>query len=297
MPALQKKFGIESIVSVDQEIKKNHLKGIVELADIRSKEQIEQLIIRYQITEVYHLAGLLSVGSEKNPDLAWDVNLLGLKTILDLAQKYHLKVFWPSSIAVFGPTTPRDKTPQHTVLEPTTMYGLNKVAGELLCQYYHQRYGVDVRSLRYPGLIGYRAEPGDGTTEYSVNMFYDAILRKKFICNLRDDTRLPMMYIEDAIRGTIQLMEKSSDSLTIRTSYNFSSLSFTPRELFEKIHNSYPDFQIEYQPDQHQQIADTWPNTIDDSIARTDWAWEPKFGLKQMVEEMAEKLEKKLKKE
>lgn len=254
--------------------------------DIRDYSAMETIITKHKITTIYHLAGLLSVGSEKNPNLAWEVNLGGLKHILDLAAKYHLQVFWPSSIAAFGPTTPQVNTPQHTVLEPTTIYGVTKVAGELLCQYYFQKYGVDVRSLRYPGLIAWKAPPGDGTTEYSVHIFHSAIKTNSYTCFLRSDSTLPMMYIDDAVSGTLALMSASPDKISIRTSYNFSALSFSPQQLVDEIIKIHPGFTCDYSPDHRQQIADSWPKSIDDSVAHLDWGWQPQFDLSKLVKVM-----------
>ena len=293
--ALLKKYPKESIVALSHNAIGTS-QVTIEKADVKDIVTLENIIKKYNITEIYHLAGLLSVGSEKNPNLAWDVNLGGLKNILDLAVKYKLKVFWPSSIAAFGPTTPKINTPQHTLLEPTTMYGVNKVAGELLCNYYFLRYGIDVRSLRYPGLTGYKAPPGDGTTEYSVHIFYGALNTGHYSIFLKEDARLPMMYIDDAIEGTIQLMDAPSENITIRTSYNFGAISFTPKELAEELTKLVPGFTYDYKPDQRQTIAESWPQTIDDSQARTDWGWNPKFNLSRMTQVMYDGLKIKLNK-
>jgi nucleoside-diphosphate-sugar epimerase len=273
---------------------KNDIPYRIEDGDVRDKEGLEKIIKEHGINEIYHLAGLLSVGGEKNPSLAWDVNLNGLRNILDLAVTYKCKVFWPSSIAVFGPTTPKTKTPQHTILEPTTMYGITKLTGELLCQYYFSRYGVDIRSLRYPGLIGYKAPPGDGTTEYSVHIFYEALKHNSYSCFLKEDAMLPMMYIDDAIKGTIDLMEADSEKISIRTSYNFSAISFTPKELADELKKLIPDFKIDYKPDARQKIAESWPKTIDDSQARSDWGWKHDVDLPKMTKVMLENLRIKL---
>ncbi len=291
---LQKKFKQENIVALGHSNLHSVFKTIVEKGDVRDERSLEKIIKKYNIGQIYHLAGLLSVGSEKNPQLAWEINLGGLKNILDLAIKYKIKVFWPSSIAASGPTTPKVKTPQHTILEPTTMYGVNKVAGELLCQYYFLKYGLDVRSLRYPGLIGYKAPPGDGTTEYSVHIFYAALREKKYTCFLKKETQLPMMYIDDAIQGTIQLMEASSAKITIRTSYNFAAINFRPGELVKEIKKIIPDFKCDYKPDNRQNIADSWPKSIDDSIARRDWGWKHKYDVKKLTEVMVKNLKIKL---
>jgi nucleoside-diphosphate-sugar epimerase len=293
--ALSKKYPMESIIAISHNSISSS-ESIIEKGDVRDIETLEKIIQKHGITDIYHLAGLLSVGSEKNPQLAWEVNLGGLKNVLDLAVKYQCKVFWPSSIAAFGPTTPKINTPQHTILEPTTMYGVNKVAGELLCQYYFLKWGLDVRSLRYPGLTGYKAPPGDGTTEYSVHIFYGALTKGCYTIFLKEDARLPMMYIDDAIEGTIQLMEAPAEKITIRTSYNFGAISFTPKELAEELKKLIPGFVYDYAPDQRQKIAESWPQSIDDSQARADWGWKPKFDLAKMTKVMFEGLKLKLKK-
>ncbi len=293
--ALSKKYPKGSIIAISHKASGNS-PAIVEQGDVRDTAVLAKIIEKYGITEIYHLAGLLSVGSEKDPQLAWEVNLGGLKNILDLAVKYKIKVFWPSSIAAFGPTTPKMNTPQHTILEPTTMYGVNKVAGELLCQYYFLKWGLDVRSLRYPGLTGYKVPPGDGTTEYSVHIFYGAINDKKYSIFLKEDARLPMMYIDDAIDGTIQLMEAPAEKITIRTSYNFGAIDFTPKELAEELAKLVPGFTYDYQPDHRQKIAETWPQSLDDSQARKDWGWKPKYDLPKMTKTMYEGLKTKLQK-
>lgn len=284
VPELQKMYGKDAVVALGRETIDSSFDGILETADVRDMSALRALIEKYDVGEVYHLAGLLSAGGEKNPDLAWEVNVSGLKNVLDLAREFSLKVFWPSSIAAFGPTTPKQNVPQHTILEPTTMYGVNKVAGELLCQYYFLKYGVDVRSLRYPGLNGYKAKPGDGTTEYAIHIFYGLIKDNSYECFLKPDARLPMMYMDDAIKATIQLMQADSDKITVRTSYNLTAISFTPAELVEEIIRIQPDFKVTYKPDMRQAIAESWPQTIDDSQARTDWGWEPAFGLREMTE-------------
>lgn len=292
--ALQKKYGKENIIAAAHSKVPEDFDGILEKADVTNEEELISLVDKHGIDTVYHLAGILSVGSEKNPDLAWQVNLDGLKNVLDVARDKNLKIFWPSSIAAFGPTTPRKDTPQHTSLEPTTIYGVAKVSGELLCQYYFKRYGVDVRSLRYPGINGWKADPGDGTTEYAIHIFYAALSEGKYVCPLRPDSYLPMMYMSDAINGTIQLMEADPEKLTIRTSYNFSGISFSPADLVEEIKKLVPDFEVTYEPNQSQAIADSWPTSIDDSIAREDWGWKPEFDLKGMTEEMYNNLKIKL---
>ncbi len=293
---LQKKHGNDQVIALGRQTIDGNFHGILEQGDVRDYAAMEALIKKYNIGTVYHLAGLLSVGGEKQPDLAWDVNVGGLKNILDLAKDYQLKVFWPSSIAAFGPTTPKHDVPQHTSLEPTTIYGVSKVTGELLCQYYFKRYGVDVRSLRYPGLNGYKAAPGDGTTEYAIHIFYGLIKDNAYTCFLKEDARLPMMYMDDAIKGTIALMEAPAEKISVRTSYNFAAISFTPGELVAEIKKISPDFQISYEPDARQQIAESWPQTIDDSRAREDWGWQESFDLAAMTRALYEGVKAKLQK-
>jgi nucleoside-diphosphate-sugar epimerase len=242
--------------------------------DILDRESVRSYIIEEKIDEVYLLAALLSATAEKNPDFAWKLNMEGLFTILDLAKEGHLKkVFWPSSIAVFGPTTPADLTPQHTIMEPSTVYGISKQAGERWCEYYFHKFGVDVRSIRYPGLISYKSLPGGGTTDYAVDIFYKAKTQGSFHCFLKEDTALPMMFMDDAIRATIEIMQAPADKIKIRSAYNLAGSSFTPAELAKSIKQHLPDFRISYEPDFRQAIADSWPNSIDDSYAQKDWGW------------------------
>jgi len=294
VPALQKKYGHDNVISSGHYHIPKRPKGMFEVLDVRDSERLEEIVKKHDVTQIYHLAGILSAGGEKMPDLAWEVNLLGLKKGLDVAVKHNIRVFWPSSIAVFGPTTPKQNTSQHTILEPTTMYGMNKVAGELLCQYYFLRYGLDVRSLRYPGLIGWKAEPGDGTTEYSISIFYGAIKENKYACFLKEDTVLPMMYMDDAIKGTIKLMDAKKESVAVRTSYNFAAISFAPKDIYAEIKKFSPGFKMSYAPDSRQKIADSWPKVIDDSEARKDWGWKPEYDLEKMTKEMYTQLSKKL---
>lgn len=293
VPALQKKVGKENVIAFEKHPPRNPHDGILEMGDVRDSDKIEALIQKYQITEVYQLAGLLSAQGEKDPELAWDINVNGLRNILHAAVRHKLKVFWPSSIAAFGPTTPKEDVPQHTILEPTTMYGVNKVTGELLCQYFFKKYDVDVRSLRYPGLLGYKAPPGDGTTEYAIHIFYGAIQNNHYVSYINKGSVLPMMYMDDAIKGTIDLMEAPKEKISIRTSYNFSAIQFAPEELVKEIQKHNPSFTCEYQPDSRQKIADSWPRTIDDSQARKDWGWSPSFDLKKMTAIMYEQIKRK----
>tara|TARA_R110002072_G_scaffold20688_1_gene74790 strand:- start:30527 stop:31474 length:948 start_codon:yes stop_codon:yes gene_type:complete len=284
--ALRKLKGNENVVAADlKEDCPNKLSdGPYVKLDVLDKERVRNYIISEKIKEVYLLAALLSATAEKNRSFAWRLNMEGLFTILDLAKEKHLnKVFWPSSIAVFGPTTPINDTPQITVMEPTTVYGISKLAGERWCEYYAEQYGVDVRSIRYPGLISYTSLPGGGTTDYAVDIFYQAKLGNTFNCFLKEDTKLPMMYMEDAIRATIELMESDEKNIKIRSSYNLAGSSFTPKELANSIKKEIPEFKITYSPDFRQKIADTWPNSINDDSARKDWGWKEIFSTEDLV--------------
>jgi nucleoside-diphosphate-sugar epimerase len=234
-----------------------------------NKEMLHVQVIRQNFTQIYHLAAILSATGEKNPGLAWHLNMQGLLNVLDIAREEKLhKVYWPSSIAVFGPTSPKKNCPQQTIIEPTTVYGISKYAGEFWCNYFHQRFGVDVRSLRYPGLISYKSPPGGGTTDYAIEIFHEALEEKKYECFLDENTYLPMMYMPDAIRATIELMEAPADKISIRTSYNISGMSFSPKEIGAEVKKHIPDFKISYKPDYRQSIANSWPQSIDDSVAR-----------------------------
>jgi len=298
--ALRKKYGGQNVIAATRksefppEIKNG---GPCEYFDVTDKGKIAQMIDKYGIDTIYLLAGLLSAAGEKNPNLAFEINLIGLKNTLDIAVEKKIKqLFWPSSIAAFGPTTPAHKTPQRTVLEPTTVYGVTKVAGELLCQYYFLKYGLDVRSLRYPGIITYKTEPSDGTTEYSIAMFYEGLRHGRYKCFLREGSVLPMMYIDDAIKATIDLMEAQSEKLTVRTSYNLAAISFGPEELAAELRKHIPDLEVTYEPDFHQKIADSWPKSIEDTQARQDWGWKHEYDLAKMTKEIVDKLRPKLKK-
>lgn len=290
---LRKRFGNETVIASDvKNVCPVHLAGGLFLQlDILDKENVRSLIIDEKITEVYLLAALLSATAEEHPDFAWKLNMEGLFTILDLAKEGYLKkVFWPSSIAVFGPTTPANQTPQRTIMEPTTVYGISKQAGERWCEYYNSIHGVDVRSIRYPGLISYTALPGGGTTDYAVDIFHKAKQNVEFECFLNEDTRLPMMYMEDAIRATVDLMEAPVESIKIRSAYNLSGCDFTPKELYDEIIKHVPDFKIKYKPDFKQKIADSWPNSIDDKDAQNDWGWKVKYDLASMVKIMLDNI-------
>ncbi len=292
VPALQKKYGQENIVAMGNRNVPADFEGIVETLELPNLEGLKTLIEKHNVGTIYHMVSLLSAKGEENPSITWEINVQSLKDVLDLAKEYQLKVFWPSSIAAFGPTTPRDNTPQQTVLEPTTMYGVTKVTGENLCHYYFLKYGVDVRSIRYPGLISWKAEPGGGTSDYAVAIFYDGLQTGRYTCFVNEETTLPMMYMDDAVKGTIDLMEADPTSLSVRTSYNFAAFSFTAAELAAEINKHLP-VEVTYAPDHRQNIADSWPNSIDDSVARRDWGWEHEFDLSKMTEVMIEKLSEK----
>lgn len=294
IPELRKKYGKENVIAVGhhkeptEEFKNS---GPFENADCRNKDEVKLLIEKYSIDTIYHLVGVLSAVGEKNPNLAWDVNMNGLKNILDLAVEYKIeKMFWPSSIAAFGPTTPLENTPQTTILEPTTMYGVTKVSGELLCQYYYIKYGLDVRSLRYPGIISWKTPPGGGTTDYAVAIYYEAIKNGSYDCFVKADTVLPMMYMDDAVRATLELMEAEKEKITIRTAYNLTAISFSAKELTDNVAKHIDNFKCTFSPDGRQKIADSWPKTIDDSKARNDWGWQHQFDLDKISIEMIKNL-------
>ena len=259
--------------------------GPFEFLDVTNKRDILEVIRKHEVKEVYLMVAILSVIAEKNPRKAWDLNMNALFNLLDLAREGHIeKLFWPSSIAVFGPDTPRQNTPQDTIIKPTTVYGMSKLAGENWCSYYQRQYGVDVRSLRYPGLISYKATPGGGTTDYAVEIFHEAVKKGSYVSFLKSDTVLPMMYMDDAIRATVELMESEKPSQF--NSYNLGALSFSPAELAEAIAKQVPGFSISYKPDSRQRIADTWPQSVDDSMARKHWGWQPRVDLDSMVRSM-----------
>lgn len=291
--SLRAKLGKEAVFAADLKSEPNEAlnNGPYVQMNILEKESVRSYIIDNNITDVYLLAALLSATAEKNPDFAWKLNMEGLFTILDLAKEGYLKkIFWPSSIAVFGPTTPVDNTPQYTVMEPTTVYGISKQAGERWCEYYFNKFNVDVRSIRYPGLISYTSLPGGGTTDYAVDIFYHAKKSGKYTSFLNKDSALPMMFMEDAIRATIELMEAPAENVKIRSSYNLAGISFTPEQLAAEIKKNQP-FEIYYEPDFRQAIADSWPNSIDDSAAQKDWGWKQKYDLSTMVKVMLDEVD------
>ncbi|TAH09449.1 MAG: NAD-dependent epimerase/dehydratase family protein [Sphingobacteriia bacterium] len=291
--ALRKQYGNNNVVASDlrEENPLLHGTGPYVSLDVMNKEMLHVQVIRQNITQIYLLAAILSATGEKNPNLAWHLNMQGLLNVLDIAREENLhKVYWPSSIAVFGPTSPKINCPQKTVIEPSTVYGISKYAGEFWCNYYHQRFGVDVRSIRYPGLISYKSAPGGGTTDYAVEIYSEALDNKKYNCFLKEDTYLPMMYMPDAIRATLELMNAPAKSISVRTSYNVAGMSFSPKEITNSIQQYIPDFTINYKPDSRQAIADSWPQSIDDSVANNDWGWKPEFDLAKMTKDMLDNL-------
>lgn len=286
---LRKIYGNTNVIASD--IKKGSdafmASGPFEIIDATDKQAILETVTKHKVTQVYLLAAMLSATAEKMPQKAWNLNMNSLLAVLDLAkEKYIKQVYWPSSIAVFGALTPKENTPQQTVMQPSTVYGISKVSGEFWCNYYHEKFGVDVRSLRYPGIISWKTKPGGGTTDYAVDIYFKAIEDKKFECFLSENTRLPMMYMNDAVDATIQLMQAKPEDVKIRTAYNLAAIDFTPKEIAEEIKKHIPEFEISYRPDFRQAIADSWPSTIDDSEARKDWNWTHNFNLKSMTEDI-----------
>ncbi|MBU2926904.1 NAD-dependent epimerase/dehydratase family protein [Winogradskyella psychrotolerans] len=288
--------GVDNVIASDINTRKLELvnAGPFVILDAKNFNAIKDCCINHNIDTVYLMAALLSATGEKYPMEAWDLNMNSLFHVLNLAKGGQIKkVFWPSSIAVFGPTTPNKNTPQHTICEPTTVYGITKQVGERWCEYYHDKYGVDVRSIRYPGIISHKAMPGGGTTDYAVEIYHEAIKEGKYESFLSEDTNLPMMFMDDAIKATTQIMAAPSENISIRSSYNLAAMSFTPKEIAESIKAEMPDFTMSYKPDFRQAIADSWPTSIDDSVARKDWNWSHDFDLKKMTSEMLTQLKKK----
>ena len=268
--------------------------GIFEIVDAQDYTSVRSCVDKHKIDTIYLMAAMLSATGEKHPKRAWDLNMSSLFHVLNLAKDGFIKqIFWPSSIAVFGPTTPKVNTPQHTIMEPTTVYGITKQVGERWCEYYHDKYGVDVRSIRYPGLISWKTLPGGGTTDYAVEIYHEAIKNKSYECFLSETTELPMMYMDDAINATVNIMQAPNESIKIRSSYNLAAMSFTPTDLSNAIKVHIPEFQIRYRPDYRQDIADTWPRSIDDSVARQDWNWKHNYDLEKMTSEMLARLNQK----
>lgn len=286
---LHKIYGIENVLASDIR-KSDHpvfQESPFQLLDVLDKRRIGEVFSSFKPTIVYHLAALLSATAEANPKFGWELNMDGTFNIFDACLEHGVKrVFWPSSIAVFGPTTPRIQTPQTTILEPNTIYGITKMTGERYCEYYFNRYGLDVRSIRYPGLIGWKSKPGGGTTDYAVEIFYDAIQKGIYTSFLNEKTTLPMMHMEDAVRATLEITNAPNEQIKIRSSYNLAAVSFNPEELSNEIKKHIPSFVINYNPDGRQKIADSWPQSIDDSVARQDWNWKEKFGLSELVSDL-----------
>ncbi|RNL80798.1 NAD-dependent epimerase/dehydratase family protein [Sinomicrobium pectinilyticum] len=292
--ALRALYGNEQVIASDIREGNEELmrSGSFEILDATDKNTITSCVRKHKITDVYLMAAMLSATAEKYPDKAWDLNMNSLFHVLDLARDKEIrKVFWPSSIAVFGPSTPKRDTPQQTVMEPSTVYGISKLSGERWCEYYFKNYGVDVRSIRYPGLISWKTSPGGGTTDYAIEIYHKALQQGTYECFLGKDTVLPMMYMEDAIRATISIMQADAQSIRVRSSYNLAAISFDPEEMAETIKEHIPDFTISYAPDFRQKIADTWPQSIDDSSAREDWGWKARYDLKTITADMLSNLQ------
>lgn len=293
--ALREKHGSDHVIATDIKPQEDsHLASPYVKLNAMDEKALFEVVKRYNITQIYHLAAILSAKGEMDPLFAWDLNMKSLLNVLELGRNHVKKIFWPSSIAVFGPDTPPDQTAQHTLMNPTTVYGISKLAGERWCEYYHRHFGVDVRSIRYPGLIGYKSLPGGGTTDYAVDIYYKAIQGQDFECFLSKDMKLPMMYMDDAIKATLDLMDASEEKLSIRSSYNVSAISFSPEEIYQSLLKHFPDFQIKYKPDYREEIAATWPNSIDDTFAQSDWDWQPSFDLEKMTDEIVKNLSKQL---
>jgi len=286
---LRKKYGHENVIASDIRIPENQKDFFqpFETIDVLDKEKLLSIVKKHNVKIIYHLAALLSANAEKNPEFAWKLNIDGLFNVLNLAkEKVINQVFWPSTIAIFGPGTPKINTPQNTFTDPNTVYGISKLAGERWCEYYYEKYNVDVRSIRYPGLIGYKSLPGGGTTDYAVDIFHKAKKEGKYECFLSENASLPMMYMEDAIKATINIMEAPLEKIKVRSSYNIAGMSFSPKELANEIKKHLPDFEITYAPDYRENIAKTWPTSIDDSKAREDWDWKNDYGIKELVDIM-----------
>ena len=295
---LGEKFGFKNVVGSDLRPPENPTKFIFENCSVLDQNKLEKIIKQHNITDVYLLAAYLSAKGEKNIDKAWDLNMNGLLHVLNFAKDKKIqKIFWPSSIAVFGPSTPKNDAGQYAITEPTTIYGVSKLAGETLCHYYHKKFGIDIRSIRYPGLIGWESMPGGGTTDYAVDIFHEAIKHGEYTCFLSKERTLPMMYMNDAITATINIMDVPFEKIKIRTSYNLSSLHFSPKELEAEIRKHVCDFKIKYIPDERDELAQDWPQSIDDTYARRDWGWEPTFNLSQMVADIILNLKNRYKKE
>jgi len=293
---LRKKYGSSAVIASDIKAPKKESSqvGLFVQIDATSYDALLNVVKRYNVSTVYLMAAMLSATAENHPSKAWDLNMSSLFNVLNLAKDGFIKhVFWPSSIAVFGPSSPKINVPQLTIMEPTTVYGISKLSGENWCAYYNKKYGIDVRSLRFPGLIGWQSSPGGGTTDYAVDIFHKAVAHQPFECFLAENTALPMMYMDDAIRAVIELMESDSKKIKVRSSYNLGALSFTPKTLYQSLLPLFPNFEINYAPDFRQEIAESWPQSIDDTSARDDWGWQPQFEMKLMVEDMCYNLRNK----
>ncbi|ARV06793.1 NAD-dependent epimerase [Polaribacter sp. SA4-10] len=286
-------YGNNNVIASDirEGGKEMMVSGPFEIIDATDKETILKVVKKYKVSQIYLLAAMLSATAEKFPQKGWDLNMNSLLNVLDLAKEKHIKqVYWPSSIAVFGPSSPKLNTPQKTIMEPSTVYGISKISGEFWCNYYHEKFGVDVRSLRYPGIISWKTQPGGGTTDYAVDIYFKAIEEGKLECFLSKNTRLPMMYMNDAVAATIKIMQAKPSEVKIRTSYNLSAMDFTPKEIASEIKKHFPNFEITYKPDFRQEIADSWPSSLNDSEARKDWGWQHKYDLTSMTEDILENL-------
>lgn len=293
--ALCKKYGVKNIIISDIKEPPLHtsFRCKFEKLDVIDIDRLTEIINTHKITQIYHMAAILSANAEKNPKSAWDINIGGLINVLEISKKRDMKIFYPSSIGIFGKTTPPENTPQYCAIDPCTIYGISKRSGEMLCEYYFNKFGVDVRSVRFPGLISWKTFPGGGTTDYAVEIFHQAMKGKTFECFLSENTALPMMYMPDAIRAIIELMEVPPEKIKIRTSYNLASMSFSPEKLVNEIKKYYPNLKVEYKPDFRQKIADSWPHSIDDSRARNDWGWKAEYSFEKMVADMIENLKEK----
>ncbi len=293
--SLQEKYGVDQVIASDLR-KREGFNGVFEVVDATDINRIHEVVAQYKVTQIYHLAAILSAKGEENPLQTWDINMKTLFNVLEVSRLHEIeKVFFPSSIAVFGEGANLDNTPNNSYLDPSTVYGISKAAGENWAQYYYTKYGLDVRSIRYPGVIGYQSMPGGGTTDYAVDIFHKAVLKEEFNCFLKEDTMLPMIFMEDAIRATIELMEAPKEDISIRTSYNIAGISFSPAQVVEEIRKLYPEFKVNYAPDFRQEIAASWPKSIDDTVAGNDWGWKANFDLKGIVEIMMAKLKEKYK--
>lgn len=289
---LANRYGAKQVIASDIREMDVQNDWTFEQLDILNSERLQEVITKHNVKQVYLLAALLSATAEKNPEFAWKLNMEGLFNVLNLAKNGIIdKVFWPSSIAVFGPNTPKENTPQDTIMQPTTVYGISKQAGENWCQYYHDKYGVDVRSIRYPGLIGYKSLPGGGTTDYAVDIFHQALATKSYTCFLDKEMRLPMMYMGDAVKATVDIMESPVEDIKVRTSYNLSGISFTPEEVGNEIKEIIPEFSMDYELDYRNEIASSWPDSIDDVVARNDWGWQNEVDLTRLTQIMIENLQ------